>query len=59
MLLSVSVTKLVSDAPDNILSNPAATGYTVFEEPELIKMKGYVADHEVIVLFDSANSQCD
>ena len=56
VLLSVSVTKLVSDALDNILSKPAATGYTVFEEPELIKMKGHVADHKVIVLFDSAST---
>ena len=56
VLLSVSVTKLVSDAPDNILSKPTATGYTVFKEPELIKMKGHVANHEVIVLFDSAST---
>ena len=55
MLLSVSVIKLESDAPDNILSKSVAT-YTVFEEPELIKMRGHVADHEVIVLFDSAST---
>ena len=36
--------------------SPAATGYTVFDEPKLIKMKGHVADHEVIVLFDSAST---
>ena len=56
MLLRVSVTKLVSDASDNILSKSAATGYTVFKEPELIKMKGHVANHEVIVLFDSTST---
>ena len=36
VVFSVSVTKLVSDAPNNILSKLVATGYTVFEELELI-----------------------
>ena len=56
VVLSVSVTKLVSDAPNNILSKPAATGYTVFKEPKFIKMRVHVANHEVIVLFDSAST---
>lgn len=53
MLLSVSITKFASGALDKILFESTTMGYTVFIGIELIKMKGQVAGHDVIVLFDS------
>lgn len=54
--MSVFVTKLASAAPNNILSELAVTRYTVFIGTDLINMKGQVAGHHVIVLFDSAST---